>query len=56
VHPKRAAVAFDVTAKTMMKYYTATEKKATADEVLSGLASKLLPPGGDVVPTEGPSG
>jgi hypothetical protein len=35
-HPKRAAVAFVVTAETMMKYYTATEKKATADEVLGG--------------------
>lgn len=44
VHPKRAAVAFDVTAETMMKYYTATEKRATADEVLGGLAEKLLPP------------
>jgi integrase len=44
IHPKRAAVAFDVTAETMMKYYTAAEKKQTADEVLSGLASKLLPP------------
>ena len=42
--PKRAAVAFDVTAETMMKYYTGTEKKATADDVLGGLASKLLPP------------
>jgi hypothetical protein len=27
----------------MMKYYTATEKKATADEVLAGLADELLP-------------
>jgi site-specific recombinase XerD len=44
LHPKRAAVAFDVTAETMMKYYTATEKKATADAVLGELASKLLPP------------
>lgn len=43
VHPKRAAVAFDVTPETMMRYYTATEKKQTADEVLSGLAAKLLP-------------
>lgn len=43
VHPKRAAVAFDVTPETMMKYYTATEKKATADEVLGGLADKLVP-------------
>jgi integrase len=44
VHPKRAAAAFDVTAETMLRYYTATEKKKTADEVLSGLADKLLPP------------
>lgn len=44
VHPKRAAVAFDVTAETMMKYYTAAEKKQTADEILGSLASKLLPP------------
>lgn len=43
VHPKRAAVAFDVTPETMMKYYTATEKKQTADEVLGGLAGRLLP-------------
>jgi integrase len=43
VHPKRAATAFDVTAETMMRYYTATEKKRTADEVLGGLANKLLP-------------
>jgi site-specific recombinase XerD len=43
VHPKRAAVAFDVTAETMMKYYTATEKKRTADEVLGNLAGRLLP-------------
>ncbi len=34
IHPKRAAVAFDVTPETMMKYYTATEKKQTADDVL----------------------
>ena len=45
VHPKRAAAAFDVTPETMMKYYTATEKKATADEVLGGLAGRLLPKG-----------
>lgn len=45
VHPKRAAVAFDVTAETMMKYYTGTEKKETADAVLGGLAGKLLPKG-----------
>ncbi len=43
VHPKRAAVAFDVTAETMMKYYTATEKKRTADEVQGDLAGRLLP-------------
>lgn len=43
VHPKLAAVAFDVTAETMLRYYTAAEKKKTADEVLSGLAGKLLP-------------
>jgi hypothetical protein len=44
VHPKRAAVAFDVTAETMMKYSTAAEKKQTGDDVLGGLASKILPP------------
>jgi hypothetical protein len=43
VHPKRAAVAFDVTTETMMKYYTATEKKQTADEVLGDLADDLPP-------------
>lgn len=43
IHPKRAAVAFDVTAETMMRYYTATEMKQTADDVLGGLAGKLLP-------------
>jgi integrase len=43
VHPKRAAVAFDVTAETMLKYYTATEKKKTADDVLGALAARLLP-------------
>jgi integrase len=43
IHPKRAAVAFDVTPETMLRYYTATEKKKTADDVLSGLASDLLP-------------
>jgi integrase len=46
IHPKRAAVAFDVTPETMMRYYTATEKKRTADDVLGGLASRLLPRGG----------
>lgn len=43
IHPKRAAVAFDVTPETMLRYYTATEKKRTADEVLGGLAGDLLP-------------
>ncbi|HTU90346.1 MAG TPA: hypothetical protein VMF69_09755, partial [Gemmataceae bacterium] len=43
IHPKRAAVAFDVTAETMLKYYTATEKKRTADEVLSELQAELMP-------------
>lgn len=43
IHPKRAAAAFDVTAETMLKYYTATEKKRTADEVLSELQAKLMP-------------
>jgi site-specific recombinase XerD len=41
--PKRAAVAFDVTAETMLRYYTATEKKRTADEILGELAGDLLP-------------
>jgi hypothetical protein len=40
VHPKRAAVAFDVTAET---HHTVTEKKRTADEVLGDLAERLLP-------------
>ncbi|HVS39667.1 MAG TPA: hypothetical protein VMS17_29190 [Gemmataceae bacterium] len=35
IHPKRAAVAFDVTAETMLRYYTAAEKKRTSDDVLS---------------------
>lgn len=43
IHPKRAAVAFDVTAETMLRYYTATEKKRTADEVLGRLHAKLRP-------------
>jgi integrase len=43
IHPKRAAAAFDVTAETMLRYYTATEKKKTSDEVLGELADKLLP-------------
>jgi integrase len=43
IHPKRAATAFDVTPETMLRYYTATEKKQTADDVLGQLADKLLP-------------
>lgn len=43
IHPKRAAAAFDVTPETMMRYYTATEKKQTSDEVLGGLAARLRP-------------
>lgn len=43
IHPKRAAVAFDVTPETMLRYYTATEKKRTSDEILIGLADKLRP-------------
>jgi integrase len=43
IHPKRAAVAFDVTTETMLRYNTATEKKRTADEVLSELQGKLMP-------------
>jgi hypothetical protein len=43
IHPKRAATAFDVTPETMMKYYTAAEKKQTADEVLGEMADALLP-------------
>ena len=43
VHPKRAAVAFDVTVETMMKHYTAADWKETADDVLSNLADKLMP-------------
>ncbi len=43
IHPKRAAVAFDVTAETMLRYYTATEKKRTADEVLSELQAQMMP-------------
>lgn len=37
IHPKRAAVAFDVAPETMIRYYTATEKKRTADEVMDWL-------------------
>lgn len=44
VHPARAAAAFDVTSETMLRYYTATEKKKTADDVLNQLADDLLPP------------
>lgn len=36
-------VTFDVTGETMLRYYTATEKKRTADEVLGDLAGDLLP-------------
>jgi integrase len=43
IHPKRAAAAFDVTPETMLKYYTATEKKRTSDEVLTQLQGKLMP-------------
>ncbi len=43
IHPKRAATAFDLTPETMMKYYAATEKKQTSDEVLGELADSLLP-------------
>jgi hypothetical protein len=43
IHPKRAATAFDVTAETMLRYYTATDKKKTADEVLGGLVDDLRP-------------
>jgi hypothetical protein len=32
-----------VTAETMLRYYTATEKKRTADEVLGSLAERLMP-------------
>lgn len=41
IHPKRAAEAFDVTPETMMRNYTATDKKRTADEVLGSLAETL---------------
>jgi hypothetical protein len=43
VHPAHAAAAFDVTSETMLRYYTATEKKKVSDEVLNGLAEDLLP-------------
>ena len=55
IHPKRAAVAFDVTPETMMKYYTATEKKQTADAVLGGLAERLRPKGEKKADPAGPS-
>ncbi|MGH7172243.1 MAG: hypothetical protein ACRELF_09075, partial [Gemmataceae bacterium] len=42
IHPKRAAVAFDVTAETMLRYYTATEKKRTVDEVLTELQGQMM--------------
>jgi hypothetical protein len=42
IHPKRVAGAFDVTAATMLRYYTATEKKRTADEVLGELQEELM--------------
>ena len=32
-----------MTAETMMRYYTATEKKKTPDDVLNNLADQLLP-------------
>ena len=43
IHPKRTAVAFDVTSETMLKYYTATEKKRMAEDVLSELQAALRP-------------
>lgn len=43
IHPKRAAAAFDVTPETMLRYYTATEKKKTSDEILDRLAGRLQP-------------
>ena len=43
VHPKRAAVAFVVTPEMMMKYWTATEKKQSADEMLGDRADDRLP-------------
>jgi integrase len=52
IHPKLAGVAFDVTPETMLRYYTATEKKKTADEVLGGLADKLLPKNGKKAKSE----
>lgn len=41
VHPKRAAVGFDVTSETMLRDDVVSEKKKTADEVLGGLAGDL---------------
>ena len=43
IHPKMASTAFDVTPETMLRYYTATDKKRAADEVLGGLAADLMP-------------
>ena len=43
IHPKLAGAAFDVTAETMLRYYTVTEKKKTSDDVLGSLADKLMP-------------
>src|SRR5207248_11022027 len=45
IHPKKAADAFDVRPDTMLRYYTATEKKKNAGEVLGGLADDLRPKG-----------
>jgi hypothetical protein len=43
IHPKRAGVAFDVSAETMLRYHTATEKKRTSDDELTELQEDLLP-------------
>ena len=32
-----------MTAETMLRYYTATEKKKTSDDVMEELADKLIP-------------
>ena len=37
------AAAVDAMPETMLRYYTATGKKKTADEVLDRLAARLLP-------------
>lgn len=55
LHPKRAAVAFDVTPETMLRYYRPTEKKRTADEVLGELAADLLPKANGAAPGKGAS-